>query len=323
MPINKNAYQRYRLIDQRIRNSLKPPPSIDDLVNYCREQLDLDVSPSSIEKDITTMRMGKPYGFDAPIVYDRLKKGYVYSEKSFTLEGNNLEIEELTAIEDALSFLKQTAFTAFGNQFASAFDKVLTSYSVMHQSLKDPVVLLDSRTTFKGMEHLELLIHACKIKSPVSLMVYEPQQRKVITDIIHPFLIKEFNNQWFVIAISEKNEKAKVFPLHTIHAPVLIKKLFIPLSEELISAYRDKMYGVHALFGLKVEDLMFDCSRFVALELESYPLHTSQKLRKVNSGMATVRLTVIPTLELVQYIRSHGKEIKWIGPDKLEKLIVQ
>ena len=52
MPINKSAFRRYKVIDQLLRNRMRMYPTMEDIIEACREKLDVDPSPETIQKDI-------------------------------------------------------------------------------------------------------------------------------------------------------------------------------------------------------------------------------------------------------------------------------
>ena len=53
MPINKNALGRYKVIDMLVRNNMRPYPTMEEIIEACREKLGIDPSVHTIQKDIT------------------------------------------------------------------------------------------------------------------------------------------------------------------------------------------------------------------------------------------------------------------------------
>ena len=101
MPLNKNAYLRYRVIDQCLTNSMKPFPNKE----FIREKLEEvvgRVSVSSIEKDFGKMKEL----FNAPIEFNRLKKGYYYTEPGFSIKEFPLTQDEITALDFSTGILQ-------------------------------------------------------------------------------------------------------------------------------------------------------------------------------------------------------------------------
>src|SRR5690606_5002876 len=97
----KNAYARYRLIDSRLTNKSLKPPTLDEIVEYVCEKLDMDVSVSSIQKDIYAMRYDTNLGFEAPIEFDRYSRGYVYTEPDYSISKMPVSADDLKGLEFA------------------------------------------------------------------------------------------------------------------------------------------------------------------------------------------------------------------------------
>ena len=70
MPINKNAYRRYKVIDSCLRNKMRTYPKMNDLLAAIEEKLDVNTTAETVQKDIATMKMLPPDGFDAPIKFN-------------------------------------------------------------------------------------------------------------------------------------------------------------------------------------------------------------------------------------------------------------
>ena len=70
MPINKNAWKRFTIIDSLLTNKMKPYPRMEDIIEACRVK-HLDPSQETIQKDIAQMKMTRPDGFEAPIQFNR------------------------------------------------------------------------------------------------------------------------------------------------------------------------------------------------------------------------------------------------------------
>lgn len=99
---HKDAYIRYKLIDQRIRR--KPYPSLDQIVNYVAQKQDVSVSVSSIQKDIHSMRYCAMLAFYAPIEFDRKIHAYIYTDDEFTIDVNEL-VKEIKKLREKLQHI--------------------------------------------------------------------------------------------------------------------------------------------------------------------------------------------------------------------------
>ena len=82
MPINKSAVLRYRIIDECLTNTMRKYPSKDFIIEQIEEKTGKEISSSMFDKDIKGMK--EMYG--APIAFDRLNKGYYYSQDGFSIK---------------------------------------------------------------------------------------------------------------------------------------------------------------------------------------------------------------------------------------------
>lgn len=99
---NKNAQARYNLINHRLRNNMRPCPSLQELVDYVNDRLAAEVSVSTIQKDIYAMRHDENLGYFAPIMYDPYQNGYFYTDKEFTISIQEL-LDKIELLKTKLS----------------------------------------------------------------------------------------------------------------------------------------------------------------------------------------------------------------------------
>ena len=90
MALNKYAAIRYRIIDECIRSRSRPWPAKEELRSACEEALygsgnGLNISTSTIEKDLWALKNESAFGY-APIAFNRIHKGYYYSDPGFSLD---------------------------------------------------------------------------------------------------------------------------------------------------------------------------------------------------------------------------------------------
>lgn len=77
MPVNKNAYLRYQILDQCFSNKHRKF-SFDELVNFVSDKLGYNISPRQIRDDIANLRMGPYYAPIKATPYDGKKCFYHY-----------------------------------------------------------------------------------------------------------------------------------------------------------------------------------------------------------------------------------------------------
>lgn len=323
MPINKKAYRRYRVIDACIRNKMRPFPTMEELIDACREKLDVDVSSETIQKDIYNMKLPYPDGLDAPIRFNRSKGGYMYTDPNYSMSGVSLNSDDIDAIKESLDLLNDLGGERLGTKFKFAMEKVLAS---MKEELPEDVtnrkvVQTDVPSGARGYEHFDLFYKATREQIPVSFVHYSYTKRKFKALTIHPVVMKEFQNRWYVIGYSEFHEEIRTFGLDRIYGPFLLYKEFMDLDPDHRLAYLNDVYGVFPLRDGEKEKITIAVRPIVAHYFQAYPIHQSQKIEMNDYRDAEITFELIPSQELVQLILSYGDQAQVIEPERLKSYI--
>src|SRR6476661_5269200 len=112
MPANKSALLRYRIIDSCLTNTNRRFPTMDTIIRKIEDQIGSSLSNSMFTKDIENMRRI----YNAPIKFDRIKKGYCYTEPDFSIKEFPLTHEEIEALDFSTALLQQLKNTRMFDQ---------------------------------------------------------------------------------------------------------------------------------------------------------------------------------------------------------------
>ena len=321
MTPDRIAYRRYQVIDSALKNTMKKYPTMDDLIEACYIKLYYSPSPETIQKDIAKMKKDFPDGFDAPIRFNRSKLGYEYTDPDYVFSKVNLRQEELDAIGESVDLIKHIAGSRFGDTFTHAIEKLLSSSLERKTEDEESLPVLQTMVPPKsrGFEHFDLLYKACKERIPVSFIHFSYKNREFKHILLHPFLIKEFDNRWYVIGYSELHKLTRTFGLDRVSEPVLLKKKYISSNIKEVSAYLKDIYGVYPIRDLKKEKVTIRVSKLATHYFLAYPLHESQKITKENHGSSFITFELIPSDELARYFLAQGKDIEILQPAWFKK----
>ena len=226
MPAIKNALLRYRIIDRAIRNEYTPFPSKSILRQMCEEEIfgsseGVHICDSTIEKDLFSMRMEH----DAPISYSKKERGYYYSDNSFSMDDVPLTVKDINAIKAASTILHQFKNTSLFGQYEFAIQKILDRAVTSDRPSskeEDEIIQFESLPTIRGNENLELFISAIKNKKIVQFKYFNYSKNKKSIRRMHPYLLKEYRNRWYLIGKSELKER-------------IISNIFHPLLENNVT----------------------------------------------------------------------------------------
>lgn len=316
MPINKSAYRRYKIIDQLVRNKMKRFPTMTEIIDACWDKLGIDTSPETIQKDIANMRKLPPEGFDAPIYYDHKGKGYAYSDPDYELGGVSLSDTDIETIRESIEFIQTIGGSRISEKFNHAMEKILSTSleEFSTGNTKQAILQTMNPPRSRGFEHFDLFYKACREKTPVSLVHYSYKKRHFSALTIHPFMIKEFENKWYVMGFSEKHNQIRTFGLDRVFDPFLLKKKYIPVEKSAREKEAHDYYGVFPIPNQKKQGVKIHVSALVTNYFEAYPIHESQLIKKEESGSSVISYNLIPTIELTRLFLSHGYHVKVIEP---------
>lgn len=212
MAINKNALIRYKTIDKCLQNHYRRW-TLNDLINACSDALydyegrEINVSKRTVQLDIQMMRSDK-LGYNAPIVVYN-KKYYKYENPEFSITDIPLNNNDMNVLSETVEMLKQfkdfSLFSELGGIIQRLEDKVYTE-----KTKQSAIIHLDKNEHLKGLERLDVLYQAILKKMVLKITYQSFKARKPSEIIFHPFILKEFNNRWFLVGKSGVEAKTQV-----------------------------------------------------------------------------------------------------------------
>ena len=320
MNISKSAYSRYRVIDKMLKNIYRPYPSLLDIQEACERSLDKTPSLDTLEKDIRNMKLSDV--FEAPIVFCRKNLGYYYSNPNYSINSIPLTDSDISSIKEALDLIKNLGGgNRVNERFSDAIQKILATYKeeFPDSDTKRKIILTDYVEGAKGYENFDVLFSACKDKTPLSFVHYSFQKREYKSVIVHPILLKEFDNRWYLIGFSEHHNSLRTFGFDRIYKPIALRRKYTTSTQTDIDLYCNDIYGVYPYENQSKQKVVFRTTPLITNYFESYPIHESQKAKKNQYGFCDFSIELVPSIELVRELRSYGKEIKVLSPEWLVK----
>ena len=322
MPVIKNALLRYRIIDRCIRNEYLPFPTKEFLRQACEEELfgsstGENICHSTIEKDIFAMRMDH----DAPIQYNKKEKGYYYSDVEFNMDDIPLTDSDISAIKAATSILNQFKNTRLFSQFQYAIEKILDRVTLTENNksnFNDDIVHFESLPTVGGNEHLEPILKAIQSKKVIQFEYQSFKSDNISVRRIHPYLLKEYRNRWYVIGKSELKNKIITFGLDRIKGLFLLDNTFSVDSSFSPDLFFQYSIGITAYDG-SPENVVIKTNKVLSKYLISQPLHHTQEVVDIKKDFYTFSYYLLPSFELKMLLLGFGNDLEVVKPDSLIK----
>ena len=323
MPINKKAYRRYKVIDSCLRNRMRTYPTMEDLIDAIQEKLDVSTTPDTVQKDIAAMKLPAPDGFDAPIKFNRSKKGYEYTDPNYSISGVSLNSIDVDAIKEAVDIIEAIGGSRVSHKFSHAVEKMLSSVQedLTSRDKSRKIVQTDSVTDGRGFEHFDLFFSACRERIPVSFAHYSYTQRTFKSVTLHPVLLKEFENRWYVIGFSESHNNLRTYGFDRIYDPLPLRKKFISTPVKVRNEYLNDVYGVYPLREGKKEKIEILTSPLITNYFRAQKIHPTQDITIQPYGDALISFELIPSMELARLFMSYGNQLIVKKPKRLASFI--
>ena len=183
-----------------------------------------------------------------------------------------------------------------------------------------------------GTEYLSPLLSAIKEKRQVKLHYYKFWDRSSQTQerTIEPYLLKEAQRRWYVLAWDVEKEALRVFGLDRIKrlddergvkfqhpVPKGVEHYFDDSFGAWVDNERTQAEEVVLAFRKLPTDTVFIPNP--AKYLEAMPLHSSQEILKEEEEAIVLRLRIKITPDFIKELLSYGKQVEVLTPAHLQE----
>ena len=319
MSSNKNALIRYKTIDNCLRNRTKLW-TLEDLIDACSDALyeyegkyDL-VSKRTVQLDIQNMRSEK-LGYNAPIEVFQ-KKFYRYSEPDFSIKNIPVNENDIKVMNDAVQILKQFKDFSIFKEMNGVIQKLEDS---VYASKQKAIIHLDKNERLKGLEFIDTLYDAILNKNVLKIEYKSFKARETNYYIIHPQLLKEYNNRWFLITWDEMT-----YLTLALDRVISIEKINAEYIDKNIDGdhFFKEVIGVTVSQRNRPMNVIFWIDKNNAPYVKTKPFHHSQEIIEELEDGTVFKISVQINFELERVILGFGESIKIIQPTKLKKKII-
>jgi len=335
---------RYKILDDLLSDRYHCY-TLDSLTEKVGERLvNMGLSPVSrrqIEKDIQYLEYGSEFlvdierytadgdaCFNNKLMKAVYRKGLRYADPSFSIFKKKLSDDEKNLMRDLLSLVGQ--FNGLPE---------LETLEDMRQRLQlgeEKQCISLSKNPLEGTNTFGTLYASISHKQVVELTYHtyrDVNAKKQI--VVSPQLLKEYNRRWFLICITNTDNKVLTFALDQLdtitQCPTNVYKEY---DGDLNERYED-IVGITYFEDKPVEHIVFWVSDNSMTYVLTKPIHESQKhytgdnesaLRKQYSslqGGAFYSIDCIVNYELVRELMSFGPDLLVLEPTSLTNEIVE
>jgi predicted DNA-binding transcriptional regulator YafY len=285
----KEAVSRYHIIIKKLR---RYPATFDEISRELALESDIQsynfvVSKRTFQRDLADIRL--IYNID--IQFDFSRKVYY------------IDFDEQSQMQERI-------LEAFDTFNALNLSDRLSNH--IHFENRKP----------QGTENLYGLLHAIKNKFQIKFSHQKYWETNPTIRIAEPYVLKEFKNRWYVMALDLKDKTIKSFALDRLYNLDITKKKFQFPVEFDVNVYYKHCFGIIGPDGKKPQEIILSFTPLEGRYIKSLPLHHSQKILVDNETELRVKLFIVITHDFIMEILSHGDQVKVIKPDELIESLV-
>jgi len=283
------------IISRRIQHIIQfvydtPYPSKKTIIAHLKDK-DFNLTGRTLDRDFDHIRAD----FGLEIAYSRAKNGYF--------------IDEDKSVKVA-SFFK--------------FLELVTLADIFSSSLKDSKTILDyvsfdDSKSFKGVAHLKEILLAISQKRKLQFTHENFENKTFKPYVITPFLLKEYENRWFVVGVPDGLDDIRTFGVDRLHSISIGKRSTLHKK-----AYKSKLDNFKHTVGIDFKDGMPEPISILVNDLHikymaSLPLHSSQVIHpKDANGKHRVDFNLIPNYEFKMQLLKMGDDVLVLLPLSLK-----
>mgnify|MGYP002512615921 FL=1 len=326
--VKKNAIMRYKILDSLLSNRNRYY-SISELLEKVNEALELDgmepVSRRCIEKDLNTLECA-PYEAAIERVWYHGKKCIRYAEEGFSIFTKKLTEEEENLLSEVLNTIGQFD----GLDTFEWLDSLKKRLDIKEHRR---IIQFDSNPYFEGRNLIGSLFTAISNKQVLALKYHTFKDPQVKEVVVYPYLLKEYNNRWFLI-VGVEDGTILNFALDRIDDFKPMPHIdYIEPDEDLESRF-DDIVGVTLFKDKPTEDILLWVNEEGYQYVKTKPLHGSQRDVKGEEdktmrekypalqGGRFFRLQCILNYELEQLLMSKMNQLVVLEPATLKDSLI-
>ena len=311
--------ERIQVIHQCLKNingnwSIKK--ILEKVNNNLEDNNGKQVSARTIADDLKYLELKK----FAPIV--TIKRGrdvYYTYEEDFELNKPIITQDESFSLVIANQILQQLKGFSLTKDLQRITEKLQHQ---INESDEEQIIFFEEQPNLKNIHYIQDLFECIKAKTVIKLQYQNYYADNPIEKIIHPYLLKQYNQRWFLFGLDEENRRIDNSPLDRIVSFKQTLNIYDDiLLIETINYFND-IIGVTKPIDSTPKIVLVKVNKNRVGYIATKPMHHSQKLvEQRKNGDTVFELKIIINKELVSTLLSFGKDVMILKPLTLKKMI--
>lgn len=327
MPSNKNALIRYKFLDRLLsdRHHCYDRKTLWEKVNEMLYDAGFkEITKRTIETDIIDL-MDAP--FNAPIEeYAWNGKTRLRYKRGFTIFKEELTREERTLLRETLNTIGQFN----GLDHFEWLDKLKDDLGVKN---KRQIISFSNNPDLKNSNLLGTLFDNISNEVVIKLSYHTFSDETIRSIDFHPYLLKQYNDRWFLLGAADSDQKILNFALDRIDkVEPLPEKKYIECPDDIYERFED-IVGVTLYEEKQCEHILCWVNDYSKGYVNTKPIHESYTLLKGDKdqelhnkyprleGGMFFSIDCIPNFELIRELCSFGGNLVVLSPESIRSEI--
>ncbi len=278
---------------------------------------ELEVSRRTILRDLDELKIY----YNAPIEYDRIRKGYYYTDETFFVKNVLISEGELVALAGILPLLERYDNTPLKDTITKVYDSIsqmLPDEVEVQSSLVNNVQFISDPLPAIDGDVFKKIFEAIKGHKSVSFGYRSISSTEHTPHTLDPYKIYCQKGDWYAVGFCHKHNRYSTYNLSRMKDLVLLSE-FEPDSDYEKKVHIDPNFGIwnNELPVLKFE-LVFDKS------INTYILertwHKNQKCFQDKAGNVHLSFESNQLQETLYWVLHFGAAVKILEPPELKEL---
>jgi predicted DNA-binding transcriptional regulator YafY len=312
MKRNKSQFSRLLELDKRIRHGEYP--------NCLNFSADWEVSQKTVQRDIDFLRDS----LNAPIDYDREKKGFYYTTTQWFMPSISVSEGDLVAILVAEKALEQYRGTPIAAELERVFSKITDllpdKITVRPELIFNKFSFTTPPTRAIDMETWSTVVRGLVNQKWLSLVYRSPEKGITPGRMIAPLHMANLQGEWYLFGKVEGEDRVRQFSIGRIQSVKLTDRSFEPPTDfdpkTLLAntfgrfVLNDHNHSVRLLFNKEVATWV--------LEKQWGP---KQVIRTRKNGDIELSFSAAGVYEVFRWVMAWGRWVTVLAPTELKKMV--
>jgi len=289
--------KRFLLIINYLIENKKP--TLKQILKYIHSY-DLHCSHRTLQRDLSDLR--KEFGVE--IVVDNSDDSY------------SINYDESENLDDVLRLF----------EISNSAQIMIKTINEGKETLK--YLSPDSSEQLTGIELMEPLITALKSNQVITFKHFNFQTEEIKLITLRPYLLKEYQNRWFLFGENDKNKKFSIYGIERISDLVLTGDYFEPQTGFDPKKNFENIIGIATrpfIEGQPEQDIILSMTREQSYYYKTLPWHSNHTVLIDSKSEFRVLLHILPNYEFLQQLLRYCDKITVLEPqwlrDRLKEIL--